>query len=69
MLGKGDAEVIQVLVAVDRGILNESLSQVERALELTVVCIVILVSYSDQIKIAAALVCVRGVLLSQPKSS
>jgi hypothetical protein len=56
MLGEGDTQIGQVLLAVDGGILGEGLGEVEGALELSVVCVVIFVADGHQIEVAATLV-------------
>lgn len=57
--GQGDAEIGQVLLAVCGGVLGKGFSEVESALELAVVGIMILVADSHKVKIAASLVCIR----------
>jgi hypothetical protein len=69
VLRKGDAEVAEVLLAVDGGVLDEGFSKVEGALELTVVGVVIFVADGHEVEVAATLVCVGEGVLSHPNSS
>jgi len=68
VLRQGHSQIGQVLVAVGRAVLDEPLSEVEGALELAVVGVVVLIANSDEVQVAAALVCVEKGVLSLPKS-
>lgn len=63
------SEVVQQLIRVDRGVSRLGLGQVEHALELAVVGVVLLVAVGEQVEVAASLVCIADRVLSAPKSS
>ena len=66
---RSDAKVSQKLCRVNGSIAFLGLSQVEHSLELSVVCVVILVAVGKQIEVAASLICLKKNVLSAPKSS
>ena len=64
-----DSQIGKKTVTVDTGISGLSLGEVEHPLEFSVIGVVSLVTLSCQIEVAASLIFVIEVLLSDPKSS